>query len=41
MNWTNKMSNEHIKTKQINPRYEECETIKCKGMKTLWGNLST
>jgi hypothetical protein len=27
--------NEHIKTKQINPRDEECETIKCKGMKTL------
>jgi hypothetical protein len=35
------MSNEHIRTKQINPRDEECETIKCKGMKTLWGNLST
>ncbi len=29
------MSNEHIRTKQINPRDEECETIKCKGMKTL------
>jgi hypothetical protein len=29
MDWRNKMSNEHIKNKQINPRDEECETIEC------------